>query len=458
MSYMKNIILAMVVATLFGGCHIYRNYERPDDLNVSDSLYRHPVSDDDTLTIASLSWRELFADARLQELIDSGLRNNTDLRIAFLKVQEAEASLLASKLSFLPSLTLSPEVSVSSFDGGSATKTYSVGGSASWEIDIFGKLRNAKKGSEALLYQNRAYAQAVQTELVATIADSYYTLLMLDEQLRISRETSDNWNSYVKTLRALKDNGTVKESDIAQAEASRLKVDASLLTLEQQIQSVENSLSVLLGRVPGRIERNTLDEQVFPDTVSVGVPLQLLRNRPDVMQAEWALAQAYYATNQARAAFYPSITLSGNAGWTNSGGGAIVDPAAWLLNAVGSLVQPLFDRGKNIANLKITKAQQEEALLSFQQSILNAGAEVNDALAVWQTSRKRIEMGNQQVEALELAVKSTELLMKYGNTSYLEVLVAQQTLLQTRLTNVEDRYNEIKGIIDLYHSLGGGIN
>lgn len=454
---MKNIVISIIMLSSLASCHIYRNYECPDNLSVSDSLFRHPVAEEDTMTIASVSWRELFTDPKLQELIECGLENNTDLRIAFLKVNEAEASLMSSKLSFLPSLGLSADASISSLGGESATETYSVGASASWEIDIFGKLRNAKKGTEALLYQYEANARAVQTLLIATIADSYYTLLALDEQLKTSQETSKNWSSYVKTLVALKDNGTVKESDIAQAKANSIKVDASLVSLEQQITSVENSLSVLLGRVPGAIERSTLDEQVFPDSLSVGVPLQLLRNRPDVMQAEWKLAEAYYTTNQARAAFYPSITLGGNAGWTNSGGGTITDPASWLLSAVGSLVQPLFENGKNIANLKIAKAQQEESLLSFQQSILNAGAEVNDALVAWQASRKRIDMGKQQIEALESAVKSTELLMKYGNVNYLEVLVAQQALLEAQMTNIGDKYNEIKGVIDLYHALGGGI-
>lgn len=389
---MKNIVISIIMLSSLAGCHIYRNYERPEDLSVSDSLFRHLVAEEDTMTIASVSWRELFTDPKLQDLIECGLENNTDLRIAFLKVNEVEASLMSSKLSFLPSLGLSADASISSLGGESATETYSVGASASWEIDIFGKLRNAKKGTEALLYQYEANARAVQTLLIATIADSYYTLLALDEQLKTSQETSKNWSSYVKTLVALKDNGTVKESDIAQAKANSIKVDASLVSLEQQITSVENSLSVLLGRVPGAIERSTLDEQVFPDSLSVG-----------------------------------------------------------------SLVQPLFENGKNIANLKIAKAQQEEALLSFQQSILNAGAEVNDALVAWQASRKRIDMGKQQIEALESAVKSTELLMKYGNVNYLEVLLAQQALLEAQMTNIDDKYNEIKGVIDLYHALGGGI-
>lgn len=455
MTGMKYVIIAITAVFFLEGCGIYKNYERPDEISVSDSLYRLPVYDNDTATIAALSWKQLFTDTKLQYLIECGLENNTDLQIAYLKVQEAEAALLSSKLSFLPSVALSPEATVSSFDRNSAVKTYNVGGYASWEIDLFGKLRNAKKGSEVILLQNKAYAQAVRTQIVATVADSYYMLLMLDKQLEISRNTAYNWKCYVETLKALKDNGTVKESDIAQAEAGRLKVEASLFSLEQQIQTVENSLSVLIGNIPGKIDRTNLDNQVFPDSVSVGVPLQLLRNRPDIIQAELDLAHAFYVTNQSRAAFYPSITLSGNAGWTNSGN-VIVDPAAWLLNAVGSVIQPLFDRGKNIANLKIAKAQQEEALLSFQQSILNAGAEVNDALIAWQASQKRVDLGNRQIEELESAVRSTEFLMKYGNVNYLEVLTAQQNLLQAQLTNVEDKYNVIKGVIELYHSLGGG--
>ena len=220
---MKNIVISIIMLSSLAGCHIYRNYERPDNLSVNDSLFRHPVAEEDTMTIASVSWRELFTDPKLQELIECGLENNTDLRIAFLKVNEAEASLMSSKLSFLPSLGLSADASISSLGGESATETYSVGASASWEIDIFGKLRNAKKGTEALLYQYEANARAVQTLLIATIADSYYTLLAIDEQLKTSQETSKNWSSYVKTLVALKDNGTVKESDIAQAKANSIK-------------------------------------------------------------------------------------------------------------------------------------------------------------------------------------------------------------------------------------------
>lgn len=455
---MKKIAIYILTVMSLSGCHIYGTYERPDVSSLTgDSLYRQQECVEDTSSLAALSWKELFTDPKLQSLIETGLKNNTDLRIAHLKVQEAEATLLSSKLSFLPSLTLNGDGTISSFAGSSPDKTYSIAGAASWEIDLFGKLRNAKKGAQAALYQSRAYSQAVQTQLIATIANSYYTLLMLDEQYSISESTSANWEDYLRALKSMKKNGTVNEAEISQAEASLLQIQASVLSLEKEIQSVENSLSVLLGNVPGNIERGAMSEQVFPQEVSVGVPLQLLRNRPDVMQAEWALAQAYYTTNEARSAFYPSITLSGTAGWTNSGGAGIVNPGDWLLKAVGSLVQPLFNRGTNIARLKISKAQQEEALLSFQQSILNAGAEVNDALVQWQTAQKRLVLDRGQVETLQSAVKSTQLLMKYGTTNYLEVLVAQQTLLQAELTQAEDKFDEIQGIINLYHALGGGI-
>lgn len=454
---MKKIIIALIGILTLSGCHIYQNYERPD-VAVSDSLYRPSEWwSADTVSVAGLPWRELFRDTCLQALVAEGLRQNTDLQVARLKVEEAEATLMSSRLAFLPSLSLEPQSGLSSFDGAKPTKTYTVPVTVGWEIDLFGKLRNARKGAEAVLRQSQAYSQAVQTQLLATIADSYYTLLMLDEQYRISEKTSANWADYIRTLKALKKNSTVDETAIAQAEAEKLQVDASMLSLQQQIQSVENALSVLLGRTPGPVRRGRLTEQEFPAELSVGVPLQLLRNRPDIREAEWLLAQAYYTTNEARAAFYPSITLGGTAGWTNNGGGGIVNPGSWLLEAVASLVQPLFNRGTNMARLKISKAQQQEALLQFRQSILDAGSEVNDALTQWQISRSRQTLDREQIASLERALRSTELLMKYGTTNYLEVLTARQSLLQAELTETEDRFAEIQGVISLYHALGGGI-
>lgn len=438
--------------TLLTGCSIYRPYTRPEV--ETDGLYRDiPV--EDTVTLASLSWRELFTDPQLQTLIETGLEQNTDLRIARLRTEAAEATLLNARLSYLPSVSLNPEGGISRYDG-ATSKTYNLGASASWEIDIFGKVTNAKRGAKAALEGSRAYAQAVQTRLVATIAGSYYTLLMLDRQLAINERTLDTWEKTVRTLEALKKSGGANDAAVLQARANRMTVEGSVLSLRKSIRETENALSALLVLPPQDIERDSLEWQRFPAEMSVGVPLQLLANRPDVRQAEYNLAQAFYATNAARAAFYPSITLSGNAGWTNNGGGMILNPGKWLLGAVGSLTQPLFNKGTNIANLRIAKAQQEEATLLFQQSLLDAGKEVNDALVQWQTARERIVIGGEQIATLQEAVRKTELLMRHSSTNYLEVLTAQQSLLAAELTDAQDRFDEIQGVINLYHALGGG--
>lgn len=378
------------------------------------------------------------------------------MNIARLKVREAEALLTSSKLAYLPSVSLTPQGTIKSIEGNSPTKTYNLAASADWELDIFGRLTNAKREAKAVLEQSQAYKQAVQTQLIATIANSYYTLLMLDKQLDISKRTAEIWAENLRVMKALKKAGQTTEMAVAQIEASKLSVDASLLSLEQQITEVENSLSSLLGVVPQRIDRSTLDMQSFPDTLSVGVPLQLLQRRPDVRQSEAALAESFYTTNRAYSAFYPAITLSGSAGWTNAAGAIISNPGEWLFSAVGSLVQPLFNRGQNIANLKVAKARQEEALLTFRQTLLNAGTEVNDALLQWQVARRRLDLDRQQIISLQSAVRSSELLMRHSSQNYLEVLTARQTLLDAELSAVSDRFEEIQGVINLYHALGGG--
>lgn len=453
----KLIILYCISAWVgIGACSVYKSYERPD-MPVVDSLYRQAAATSaDTTSIASLSWRELFTDPKLQALIETGLQNNTDLNIARLKVTEAEATLMTSRLAYLPSISFEPSGTLRSVDGNAMTKSYDIAASASWEVDIFGKLTNAKRGAKAALEQSEAYRQAVQTQLIATIANSYYSLLMLDAQLDISERTAAIWGENVRAMKALKAAGDATELAVAQSEASKLSVDASIASLRQQIDQMENTLTALLGIAPQKIDRTTIGEQRFPTELAAGVPLQLLQRRPDVRQSEAALAQAFYATNAARAAFYPSITLSGSAGWTNAAGAAITNPGQWLFTAVGSLVQPLFNRGKNIANLRIAKAQQEEALLSFRQSLLDAGTDVNNALIQWQTARQRQQIDQQQILSLESTVRSSELLMQYSSQNYLEVLTARQTLLQAELTAVSDRFDEIQGVINLYHALGGG--
>lgn len=450
--------LIVFAAVMLASCGIYTNYERPAQAVADmDSLYRPEARPDTTRSIATLRWEELFTDTCLQQLIRQGLAANADLAVARLQVEEAQATLRQSKLAYLPSVQLEPTGTLSSFDGQKTQKTYSVGASASWEIDLFGKLRNSKRQALASLLASDAYRQAMQTQVVATVADSYYALLMLDEQIRITEQTAESWREYVRSLAALMQAGQADRATLAQAEASRLATESSLLSLQQQAIEQENALCVFVGLTPRRLERGTMDGQHFPSHLSVGVPLDLLSRRPDVRQAEANLMQAFYATNSARAAFYPSITLSGSAGWTNSGGAAVANPGAWLLQAVGSLVQPLFNRGQNLANLKIAKAQQEEAVLQFRQSLLDAGNEVNNALAQWQTARERIRLDNGQVEQLTITLGDTELLMENSaDTNYLQVLTARQSLLSAQLAVASDRYDEIQGVIELYHALGGG--
>lgn len=452
---MKRYIITAVATALLSSCGIYNRYTSVTD--VPEDLYGNQVEVTDTIhNLGNMDWRNLFTDPYLQSLIQQGLEHNTDYRAAQLRVEEAEATLLSAKLAFLPSFTLSPQGGVSSFDGAKATWTYSVPVTASWELDIFGRMRNAKKQSQALYAQSKDYQQAVRTQLIASIANTYYTLLMLDEQLSLSEQTAETWKETVASARALMDAGQYDEAGVSQMEATYYSIQTSVLDLKEQINQVENSLALLLAETPHRYERGKLSEQVMPEDFSVGIPLQLLANRPDVRMAEHALEAAFYATNQARSNFYPSITLSGSAGWTNEAGTMIVNPGKFLASAIGSLTQPLFNRGQNIANLKIAKAQQEEAELSFQQTLLSAGSEVNDALTAYQTSRDKADFYEKQIASLHRAEQSTALKMDYGNTTYLEVLTARQTLLSAELEQVANRFAELQSVVNLYQALGGG--
>ena len=440
------IILLLTIVTM-NSCALYKDYER-QEIDFVDSLYNRIPTADDYESIASLTWKELFSDTLLQNLIELGLDNNTDLEIARLKVEQAEATLKTSKLAFYPNISFSAQAGVNQNGF-----NYSLAPTASWEIDAFGRLHNTKKGTQAALEATKSYQQAVQTQLVATIADSYFTLLMLDEQLEISRRTQKTWEENIRTLEALKRAGKTNEAAVLQAKANKVNVEASILTLKKQIIEQENSLSALLGLVPQEFERNELSEQIFPDTLLMGLPLSSLVNRPDVRQAEYKLVEAFYATNIARSYFYPTITLSGSAGWSGVSG----NPGDWIFNAVGSLMQPIFNQGKNKARMKISESQRQEALLNFKQTLLDAGTEANNALISWQTARKRLDSDKLQIMYLKGAVLNTQLLMKNGQADYLEVLTAQKNLLQAELTETNDRYLEIQSVITLYHALGGGL-
>lgn len=451
---MKKIMILATTAAMLSSCGIYTKYKPAE--TVPDSLYGANVEIADTANFGNSDWKEIFTDSYLQTYIDQALQNNTDYQSAQLRIEEAKATLLSSKLAFLPSFALAPQGTISSFDSQKATKSYELPVTASWELDIFGRMRNSKKQAQALYAQSVDYKQAVRSQLIANVANTYYTLLMLDEQLKLSEETAEAWKETVAAARALMDAGQYNEAGVSQMEATYYSVQASVVDLKEQINQTQNTLALLLAETPRNYERGKLADQVMPDDLSIGVPLQMLSNRPDVRSAERSLEAAFYVTNQARSAFYPSIVLSGSAGWTNAAGSIIVNPAKFIATAVGQLTMPLFNRGQNIAQLRIAKAQQEEASLSFQQTLLNAGAEVNDALTAYQSSKSKTELYQKQVESLEKTVTSTSLLMEYGTTNYLEVLTARQSLLNAQLTQVSNRFTEIQSVISLYQALGGG--
>ena len=447
MKHLPKIMTIAVALLSLSSCGLYKKYER-EQMWFVDSLYRRMETPDERTSAASISWDNMFTDPILQEWIQLGLDYNTDLNVARHRVQEAEAALLSAKWALLPGASFTAQ--------GGAPGTFTAKAEASWQADIFGSLRNGKRKAQAAVEQSIAYQQAVQTQLVATIANSYYTLLMLDEKLSISKRTMQTWEENIRTLEALKRAGKTNEAAVLQAKANKLNVEASVLTLEKEILAMENSFCALVSIVPMPIERSSLQDLEFPEHLSVGVPAELLSRRPDVRQAELALAQTFYAVNSAKAAFYPSLTLSGALGWTTQNGNIVLDPGALISNFVGSLTQPIFGRGANKARLQAAQAQREIAAWQFRQSLLDAGVEVNNAVTLWQTAKKRVELDKKQILNLQASVWNTQLLMKHGNANYLEVLTAQKNLLQAELSEVSDKFDEIQAVINLYQALGGG--
>lgn len=451
------ITIICINMVLLSSCHIYRNYQRPDNLP-TDSLFRdadnQPVTD--SLSLGDLPWQEIFQDTLLQQYIRYGLEHNTDMQTALLRIDQAKAQLTAAKLSFLPSLTLSPQGTLTSTAGSKTVKTYELPVQASWEIDLFGNLRNAKKGTQATLLQQQAYQQAVRSELIAGIANTYYSLLMLDEQVAISQSTLEVWKEQVRTMEARMKVGEETENAVTQARASLYELEATHNDLLRQQRETENSLCTLLGMTSRSLERGTLDKQIFPETLPTGIPVRLLSRRPDIVQAEMTLANAYYTTNQARSAFYPNLNLSGSAGWTNALGQAVTNPGDWILSAVASLAQPLFNRGKLISNLRVSKDEEQIALLNYRQTLLDAGQEVNDALYATESAGRSLESHRKQCRELERTVQTSEALYRTGNATYLELLTARQSLLNARLNVVTDSFTQCQAVINLYQALGGG--
>lgn len=457
---LKSLLVFASVSMMLGSCGIYNKYERPDI--ITEGLVRDTVSLSDTLVVndttsfGNLPWRSVFTDPQLQALIDTALTNNVDLLNAALNVKMAKAQLTASKLAFLPALSFSPSGTLSSWDGHTPSKVYSFPLEASWSIDLFGNLLNAKRSSQMAMIATQDYQLVVKTQLIANVANMYYTLLMLDKELDIVNGMADLTNDTWRIMKLQKEWGSVNETAVASAEASYYSVLAQAKDIERQIRETENSLSLVLGQPAQTIARGNFDDQYLPEEFSTGVAIDMLNNRPDVHYAEMSLAECFYNTNQARSNFYPSITISGSGAYTNSTGSSIVNPGKMLLSAVGSLVQPIFQRGQLIAGLKVAKAQQEQAYNTWQNAVLSAGSEVSNALVLYNSSAEKSELDRKSVEAYKKSVDMTRQLFNSSSATYLEVISAQTSLLNAELTKVEDDFYKMQAVVNLYYALGGG--
>lgn len=447
-------------AAILSSCGIYNKYERPEV--ETKGIVRDVLSATDTLAVAdtasfgNMPWKSVFTDPQLQSLIDTALVHNTNMLNAALNVKMVEAQLLAAKLAFVPSFTFSPQGTISSWDGNRATKTYSLPVNASWSIDLFGNLLNQKRSAQMALLATKDYQLVVKTNLISNVANMYYTLMMLDKQLEIVDNmaglTKDTWDM----MKLQKELGRTRETSVQSAEANYYSVLAQAADLKRQIRETENSLSLLLGQSAQTIGRGKLENQSLPSNLSTGISLQMLNNRPDVHYAEMTLAQSFYDVQAARSKFYPNITISGSGAFTNSGGMGIVNPGKWLLSAVGSLVQPIFQNGQLVANLKVAKAQYEQNYNTWQNAVLSAGSEVSNALVLYNSSDEKSKLEAKQIESLTKNVQYTKDLFNMGSSTYLEVITAQQSLLNAELSKVQDDFYKMQAVVNLYYALGGG--
>ena len=454
------------------GCGIYNKYEQntqtPADAFGTDENIQ--VASSQT-TVAEMSWREFFTDPLLQQLIEQVLANNTDLKSARIAVEKSQASLTAAKLAYLPSLAFAPQGSLSSFDNSKAVKTYNLPLQISMDLDVFGSITNKKRAAKAVLLQAQMQEEAVRSNLVSITAQQYLMLQVLDREMDILIQTDSLWNESLETEKALWENGKAYSTAVNQMEASYLSMKTQIVDTRRNIRAVENAICKLLGVSPRHIERQKwgssilhfaeevgdVEERAFNEKyLRIGIPAQMLENRPDIRMANHAMEEAFYNTAAARSAFYPSITLSGAAGWTNNSGMGIVDPGKLLLNAVAQLTQPIFARGKLIANKKIAKLTEEDMQQKYVQMVINAGNEVNEAMADYATARDKHDFFKRQVEVLREAYTGTHELMDNGKASYIEVLRAQESLLDAQLSSAMNMYYGAESIIALYIALGGG--
>lgn len=451
------IIIAFAALSLTGCKSLYGNYERPDVK--TSGIVRDPVDDKGALAGSSdfgnLPWRSVFTDPQLQTLIEKALENNPDLLNAALNIDIAEQQLRASKLAFLPSVVFAPNGSISHFGTHtSSTQAYTIPITASWDVDLFGKLRSQKKAAQMALIQSRDYKVAVQTNLICNVANLYYTLLMLDRQKQIVDDMSGLTKNTWDMMKLQMEFGRARSTSVQSAEAAYYSVQTQGADIKRQIRETENTLSLLLGEPAQSIARGSLENQSLPANFSGGIGVQLLSNRADVHANEMALAQCFYNIQEARSRFYPALNISPTGAWTNSNG--LVNPGKLLLSVVGSLTQPIFMRGQLKAGLRVAEDRYKQAYNTWQNSILKAGAEVSNALVAYNSADEKNKLQQQQIDVLKQNVDHTQMLYAQSSSSYLEVITAQQSLLNAEISQVQEQFTKLQAIVNLYNALGGG--
>lgn len=462
--YNKQVFVLLAAASLLSACAVTKTYKSPEIK--TEGLYRDQQTTD-SATLASMPWQSLFADEKLKVLIQKGLDQNINLKNAIQNILQSQATLRQSKLALLPTLQADANVTRSkaskaalNFPAGininTLTNTFKLSLSTSWEADIWGKLSSAKRSALASYLGTDAAKKAVQTQLIADIANNYFSLLALDQQLAITKETLKSRIANVETMKTLKEGAVVNGAAVVQSEASQYATEVSIPDLNQSIRQTENALNILLAQAPGPIDRTTLAEQVTPAGLTTGLPAQLLQNRPDVQQAEFALRAAFENTNAARTYFYPALTLTASAGFSSLQLKDIFDQSIFY-NLLGGLTQPIFNQGLNKARLATAQSRQAQALNNFQQSLLVAGQEVSNALYSYQAATEKSEARTKQVAALVKAVDYTQELLRYSSaTNYTDVLTSEQSLLAAQLSGVNDRLQKLQAVVNLYRALGGG--
>lgn len=451
------IILGLATLSLTGCKSLYGTYKRPEVK--TDGLVRDPANDQTTLEGANdfgqLPWRDVFTDPNLQAIIEKALTNNPDLLNAALNIDIAEQQLGAAKLAFLPSLAFAPQGTITHFGSHvEATKSYTLPLASSWEIDLFGNLRNAKKAAQMAMIQMQDYKVAVQTKLICNVANLYYTLLMLDRQNKIVTDMATLTKSTWDMMQLQMDYGRARSTSVQSAQSAYYGVQARATDIKKQTREVENSLSLLMGEPVHSITRGTLDNQKLPSNFSGGIGVEILSNRADVHANEMALAKCFYNVNQARARFYPSLSITASGGWSNGNG--MVNPAKLLFNAIGKLTQPIFMQGKLRAGLRVAEDQYKIAYNKWQNSVLTAGSEVSNALVAYNAAEEKDVLYTKQIEILKKNVEQTQMLYNQSSSSYLEVITAQQNLLNAEISQVQDQFSKLQAIVNLYYALGGG--